>query len=58
MAIKLENCKNILIFRDSSKHHLRLFLFTTDDCPHPIGDEKRELAINHARQLVSKNVQI
>jgi len=33
-------------------------LFTADDCPHAIGDERRDQAINHARQLASKGVQI
>ena len=35
-----------------------MFLFTCDDCPHPEGDERREQAINHARQLTAKNVHI
>lgn len=58
MAIKLNNCNFLILCRDISKNHLRIFLFTCDDCPHAEGDERRELAINHARQLASKNVQI
>lgn len=58
MEMKSKNCKFYLIFRDSAKNHLRLFLFTADDCPHAVGDERREQAINHARQLASKGVQI
>lgn len=33
-------------------------MFTTDDLPHPAGDERREQAINHARQLAAKSVHI
>jgi ATP-dependent DNA helicase 2 subunit 1 len=41
-----------------SKFYLRLFLFTTEDNPHPIGTEERKQAINQARMLSEKNVQI
>lgn len=58
MEMKLNNCNNLYKCRDISKNHLRLFLFTCDDCPHAEGDERRDQAINHARQLASKNVQI
>ena len=37
---------------------MRLFLFTADDCPHPVGDERRAISINHAGQLAARNVQI
>jgi hypothetical protein len=41
-----------------SKYYLRLFLFTDEENPHPLGTEERLQAINQARTLSDKNVQI
>ena len=41
-----------------AEFYLRVFLFTANDCPHPIGDEERQPRIKRAQELASKNVQI
>lgn len=42
----------------NANYYLRLFLFTSEDCPHPVGDENRQPSIKRARELATKNVQI
>ncbi len=40
------------------KFNIRLFLFTSEDNPHPHGSTERDQAINHAKKLASEDVQI
>jgi ATP-dependent DNA helicase 2 subunit 1 len=37
---------------------VRLFLFTSEDNPHPHGSTEREQAINHAKKLAAEDIQI
>jgi len=41
-----------------TEFYLRLFLFTAEDNPHPLGDEDRQPSIKRAQELAAKNVQI
>jgi len=47
-----------LLFRKQSDYYLRVFLFTAEDNPHPVGDEDRQPSIKRAQELAAKNVQI
>lgn len=46
---EISNLYFCLYLRKPTDYYLRVFLFTAEDCPHPIGDEDRQPSIKRAQ---------
>jgi hypothetical protein len=49
MELKSAICISFLNLRKPTDYYLRVFLFTAEDDPHPIGDENRQPSIKRAQ---------